>query len=64
WYDAANGNLTTQSEINATHNLSDVEFGKIYDWLFTTIKDVVVPIIFILQLPTGSRITTTQYSIG
>jgi len=62
WYDAANGNLTAQSEINATYNFSDVKFGKIYDWLFTTIKDVVVPIIFVLQLPTGSRITTTQYA--
>ena len=65
WYEAASGNqssinLTAQSEINATHNLSDVKFGKIYDWLFTTIKDIVVPIIFILQLPIGSRITTTQ----
>ncbi|MBA7632921.1 hypothetical protein ES703_40477 [subsurface metagenome] len=62
WYDAANGNLTAQGEINATYSLSDAQFGRIYNWLFTTIKDVVVPIIFILQLPTGSRITTTQYA--
>ncbi|GAG98290.1 unnamed protein product, partial [marine sediment metagenome] len=62
WYDAVNGNLTAQSEINATHNLSDVEFGKIYNWLFTTIKDIIVPIIFIILIPTGNRITTTQYS--
>ncbi len=62
WYDAVNGNLTAQSEINATHNLSDAKFGKIYNWLFSTIKDVVLPIIFILQAPTGTRITTTQYA--
>jgi len=62
WFEAANGNLTAQSEINATRNLSDVQFGKIYDWLFTSIKNVIGPIIFILQLPVGSRITSTQYA--
>ncbi|MFX1345641.1 MAG: hypothetical protein ACFFBC_03195 [Promethearchaeota archaeon] len=62
WYKAANGNLTAQGEINATHNLSDVEFARIYNWLFTTIKEVITPILFIIEQPAGSKITTAQYA--
>ncbi|MFX0080241.1 MAG: hypothetical protein ACFE94_00660 [Candidatus Hodarchaeota archaeon] len=62
WYKAANGNVTAQNNINATYVLSNAQFTQIFNWLFTTIKDVVVPIIFILELPPGSRITTTQYA--
>ncbi len=62
WSSAAKGNLTIQNELNITYGLSDTQFQVMYTWLFSTIKDILVPIVFILLTPTGLRITTTDYA--
>ncbi|MFX1304898.1 MAG: hypothetical protein ACFE9X_16205 [Promethearchaeota archaeon] len=62
WSSAEKGNLTIQNELNITFGFSNTQFQKMYNWLFSTIKDVIVPIVFILLRPTGLRITTTEYA--
>lgn len=62
WFSAYNGNLTLQNELNITFGLSDTQFQAVYNWLFSTIKNIIVPIIFILLKPTGTRITTIEYA--
>ncbi len=51
-----------RGELNATYGFSDTQFTKLYNWLFSTVQDILVPIIFILQSPLGIRLTTHLYA--
>lgn len=64
YHESLDDNLTAQNELNATYGFSDAQFTKLYNWLFSTIQDILVPIIFVLESPMtiGKRLTTSLYA--
>ena len=62
WYKAATGNQTIQDQLNATFNLELYQFSSLYSWIRTKAKNILTPIVFIIQQPLGIRLTTTEYA--
>lgn len=62
WYKAATGDQTIQDQLNATYNLESYQFNRLYSWIKTKAKNILTPIVFIIQQPLGIRLTTTEYA--
>ncbi|MHA2182459.1 MAG: hypothetical protein ACXAAH_13650, partial [Promethearchaeota archaeon] len=62
WYNAAEGNQTIQDQLNATVNLTQNQFNLLYNWVIGKAKNILTPIIFIVQQPLGIRLTTSEYA--
>ena len=48
--------------MNATFNLELYQFSSLYSWIRTKAKNILTPIVFIIQQPLGIRLTTTEYA--
>jgi hypothetical protein len=62
WYEAFNGNLTIQAELNALFNLDASQFNDLYNWLFKSFKEKIVPIFFTFLGYQGYRVTPEEYA--
>jgi hypothetical protein len=62
WFDAYNGNISAQDELKAEFELNDNLMDRIYSWLFTTVRNNLVELIYPLPDPIGIGITILEYS--
>ncbi|MFX1321971.1 MAG: hypothetical protein ACFFAQ_10030 [Promethearchaeota archaeon] len=56
------GNHTIQNELNTTFDLTQTQFNQLYTWLIQKIKEVLMPIAFIVEAPLGYRLLTIEYA--
>ncbi len=63
WYLASEGNTTIESLLNATFGLASGQIELILPWLFTIVKENIVPPFFALPVALGGYgMTTTVYA--
>jgi hypothetical protein len=62
WFDAYSGNLTAENELKADFSLSGIQMGRLYNWLFGPVRNILVRFIYPLPIPIGAGIPISDYS--
>ncbi len=62
WYAAHRGNLTVYDDLKLTFNITDFAMGRLFSWLFTTIRNSLVNLIYTLPHPIGIGMSISEYS--
>ncbi|MFW9970484.1 MAG: hypothetical protein ACFFDF_09810 [Candidatus Odinarchaeota archaeon] len=62
WFAAYDGNLTIQNELKSLFKLKDTSMTRIYTWLFSTVRNSLVNLIYTLPDPIGIGMSISEYS--
>ena len=62
WFAARNGNLSVQNGLKTAFKLNNASTSRIYSWLFVTIRNNIVELIYTLPDPIGIGMSIEEYS--
>ncbi|MFW9826156.1 MAG: hypothetical protein ACFFEY_00875 [Candidatus Thorarchaeota archaeon] len=62
WYSAYKGNSTIKDELMETFKLNENSIDSILQWLFNTIRFIIVPVIYSLPEPIGIGMSMDEYA--
>ncbi|NVM34137.1 MAG: hypothetical protein HWN81_00990 [Candidatus Lokiarchaeota archaeon] len=63
WFNASGGDNSTEYDLKFAFALTNKSYDVLMDWLITTVKDTLVPVIFSLPFPVGFGMTPTEFTI-